>query len=161
MSSIEQREAICWNDSDGGQLDQEVFVAEAGHHDGCADWWCVASQKLCSNALNDRQMGSVHEIGGDRYDVVGITADRTKHGEYVVEALPGLQLDVSFADNPLMLIPGNLAGQVDNLACGLNDAHAEAASFGPPNTIWIDSNQYENSKRMLSLQKPPLTAVAA
>ncbi len=92
------------------------------------------------HGLNGRRMILIHIVRGDRYNIRQRTAHGSKHRGNIGVGLPRLFAHITRADDVSVRIPTDLSGQVNDLALGLHDAHAEPAAVGLPNTGWIEAD---------------------
>jgi len=125
---------------DGRQLDQEIFVPQAGHHHRGAGRRGIGPEHRAAHLLYHRQLGAIGEIGGDGDQVLQAPADRLQDRGDVLEALLGLAPHVALANQVFFFLPGHLAGEMNDPALVLDHVHGKAAPSWMPSAAWIEAS---------------------
>ena len=87
--------------------------------------------------LNGGKLAAIGEVCRYRHDITHFATSFSENQLDVLKALLRLSDDVSFADNVLVRIPGNLAGELHSHTGVLHKSHTEATSARLPNSRWI------------------------
>lgn len=114
-------------------------MTKTGDHDRRADRGGLICKELCPHPLDCRELGAVGEVCGYRDNIFACAANRTQQCDDVLKTLPGLLFDITLADNLLIFVPCDLAGEMNDVSIMLDHAHVKAAVSWGPDAAFVET----------------------